>query len=436
MVERRDASGLHHLNKAEVAIGAKLRGRSAGPESACERDLAFTKIHLRYITTTMSARHTCNNALTGLGLSGYLIRSYVAASRAEVRPYSTRLAWRRTPTYPVSTPHARKVRSFATKHDDPFADSPSLSDSQGPLETTDDKTLLDNTNETPDAKATKEATSANAAPESPPSTTSQSTSQFNLPWYLQTPDPTPSTNPFSERQRLPDLPLSPPTLLCPLLSHISIELGMDDLSLLDLRTLDPPAALGSNLLMILGTARSEKHLHVSADRLCRWLRTEHQLRPFADGLLGRNELKLKMKRKAKRSRLLSSVGAKATGAGDVDDGIRTGWVCVNVGEVEGGVLAKEEGVDEDFVGFRTEATGCRVVVQMMTEEKRGQLDLESLWAGILNRSKKEVEEAETTEQELHSAKLERRKENQSPFPEAQTTTIVTGHQMGQSHARV
>ena len=169
---------------------------------------------------------------------------------------------------------------------------------------------------------------------------------------------------------------------------------MDDLSLLDLRSLDPPPALGGNLLMILGTARSEKHLHVSADKLCRWLRTEYKLRPYPDGLLGRNELKLKLRRKAKRSRLLSAVGAKATSPaeGDVDDGIRTGWVCVNVGRIEGGELPDAvEKVQraEGVVGFGARVVGCSVVVQMLTEEKRVELDLEKLWGDMLGRARRE-----------------------------------------------
>ncbi|KAG9718741.1 hypothetical protein KCU59_g18343, partial [Aureobasidium melanogenum] len=169
----------------------------------------------------------------------------------------------------------------------------------------------------------------------------------------------------------------------------------------DLRELDPPPALGANLLMIIGTARSEKHLHVSADRLCRWLRTEHHLTPYADGLLGRNELKLKLRRKAKRSRLLSAVGAKETASQDLDDGIRTGWVCVNVGRVEGGALQKPAEEMENIVGFGSQSSGSRIVVQMMTDEKRGQIDLETLWSGILKRSIKakadkdqEVDDAE------------------------------------------
>jgi len=208
----------------------------------------------------------------------------------------------------------------------------------------------------------------------------------------------PEHHPLSERQRLPDLPRYSPALLQPILSHVSVDLGLDDLSILDLRDIDPPPALGANLLMVIGTARSEKHLHVSADRLCRWLRSNHGLSPFADGLLGRNELKLKLRRKAKRSKLLSAVGAKETASVDLDEGIRTGWVCVNVGKVDGGLLPEQEEMAsrhiENFVGFGTPSTSCSIVVQMMTDEKRGSLDLESLWNGILRRSRKEIRDQE------------------------------------------
>jgi hypothetical protein len=188
-----------------------------------------------------------------------------------------------------------------------------------------------------------------------------------------------------------------------------MTLGLDDLTILDLRTMDPPPALGANLLMILGTTRSEKHLHVSADRLCRWLRTEHDLTPYADGLLGRNELKLKMRRLAKKKNLLSAVGA--TSAYDsqtdpegetVDDGIRTGWVCVNLGRVAGGELpktAEQIAREAGIVGFNTQTAGCKIVVQMMTEERREALQLEKLWMGILRRNVKERNEVLGLEEE-------------------------------------
>ncbi|KAK5117246.1 hypothetical protein LTR62_005863 [Meristemomyces frigidus] len=224
--------------------------------------------------------------------------------------------------------------------------------------------------------------------------------ESETPWYLQTthqPTLPSQENPMAARQRVPDLPEYPPPLLAPLLQNISLEQGMDDLTLLDLRALDPPPALGSNLIMILGTARSDKHLHVSADRLCRWLRTEHKnITPYADGLLGRNELKLKLKRRAKRTRLMNAVGAQRTAADedqDLEEGIRTGWVCVNVGRVEGGELPEQmqrkRERENSFVGFGKGEEGCSIVVQLMTEEKREEVGLERLWRGILRAAERE-----------------------------------------------
>lgn len=271
----------------------------------------------------------------------------------------------------------------------------------------------------------------NAATSQPPSVPDASQPPANedaVPWYLQVNPPiAPQAHILSERQRLPDLPPHSPDLLQPILEHVSVDLGIDDLSLLDLRALDPPPALGANLIMVIGTARSEKHLHVSADRLCRWLRSNYAMSPFADGLLGRNELKLKMRRKAKRSRLLSAVGAKETGSGEVDDGIRTGWVCVNVGKVEGGLLPEQQEMEsqevDGFVGFGSQSSGCRIVVQMMTDEKRGDIDLETLWNGILRRSKQKLgdqrDSPQTTDGSTHGRLIEA---NSSSSPVEETAT--------------
>lgn len=223
----------------------------------------------------------------------------------------------------------------------------------------------------------------------------------HIPWYLQQTAPTPIVDhPMAARQVIPPLPISPPDILDPLLQHISISLGLDNLTLLDLRALDPPPALGANLLMLIATARSEKHLHVSADRLCRWLRTDHDLSPYADGLLGRNELKLKLRRKAKRSRMMSGGATLDTTKSDLEEGIRTGWVCVNIGRVEGGELPESEEMvqraEGGVVGFGGRVKGARIVVQMLTEEKREEVDLEKLWGGIISRARKGQGDAQAT----------------------------------------
>ncbi|TGO19144.1 hypothetical protein BPAE_0351g00080 [Botrytis paeoniae] len=215
-----------------------------------------------------------------------------------------------------------------------------------------------------------------------------------VPWYLQVEAPQKTPQTLSERQRIPDLPDLPPSILEPMLQEISVDLGLDNLTILDLRKLDPPPALGANLIMLIGTARSEKHLHVSADRLCRWLRSMYKLRPSADGLLGRNELKLKLRRKSRRAKLLGSVGDESG-----DDGIRTGWVCVDIGVVESpDIHANATPEGDGFVGFGRRTDGVRIVVQMLTEEKREEIDLEKLWGGILRRSgQSEVEVEEVVE---------------------------------------
>jgi hypothetical protein len=80
-----------------------------------------------------------------------------------------------------------------------------------------------------------------------------------------------------------------------------------------------------------------------------------------------------------------------------DDGITTGWICVNLGSVEG--VGDDAHVTEDtdwvqaaqdpeddiesagdgYIGFGSRSTAPRIVVQMFTEEKRAEMDLEGLW---------------------------------------------------------
>ena len=212
-------------------------------------------------------------------------------------------------------------------------------------------------------------------------------SDSSTPWYLQLDPPERESNPLQQRQRRPELPPDPPPLLQPILDHIFVDLGLDDLILFDLRKLDPPPALGANLVMVIGTARSEKHLHVSADRFCRWMKTTHGVAPYADGLLGRGELKLKLRRKARRARILSRVGSAENS--NTDDGIKTGWICVTVDNIEDGRQIEEApNIVDGYVGFGGDERGAKVVIQMLTREKREELDLEDLWGKTIQRNER------------------------------------------------
>ncbi|KAI8953727.1 hypothetical protein F4801DRAFT_536396 [Xylaria longipes] len=202
----------------------------------------------------------------------------------------------------------------------------------------------------------------------------------NVPWYLQVKPPTHIVS--LEPPPLPETPPDAPPLIGSLLEYASEEMGLDDLNLLDLRKLDPPPALGPSLFMLFGTARSERHLNVSAGRLVRWLRAKHRVHADADGLLGPNERKTKLRRKAKRAKLLGTMGTD-----DADDGIRTGWICVNLGTIDrGGTESAVVAEDGRVSGFGVSHLGSTIVFQVMTEGRRAEMDLETLWTRALDRS--------------------------------------------------
>ncbi|KAH8845350.1 hypothetical protein MCOR27_002464 [Pyricularia oryzae] len=204
------------------------------------------------------------------------------------------------------------------------------------------------------------------------------------PWYLEVEPPRhPTLVPHDIP--LPPTPADSPALVGPLIKFVAEDLGVDDFNVLDLRTVEPPPALGPKLIMMFGTARSERHLHVSADRLVRWLRG-HGVTAHADGLLGRNELKTKMRRRARKAKLM---GDTAWDKGD--DGISTGWICVNLGTIGWKPMAPEDEVvrtdaEGRITGFGTPIEGTTLVVQLMTEGKREELGLERLWNGVLKKS--------------------------------------------------
>lgn len=233
--------------------------------------------------------------------------------------------------------------------------------------------------ENPDSKEPTEE--KNESPDNDLSTPAQPI----IPWYLQAEAQEEKAETILSRDQLPELPENPPTILPPLLEYTFKDLGMDNLKFIDLRQLDIPTGLGANVIMLIGTARSVKHLNVSADRLCRWMRSTWKLSPYADGLLGRNELKIKLRRKARRARAATEAGALYE---EKDDGITTGWICVNAGVVQED-LSQPTLQEQGFEGFGSLGRGTRLVVQMFTEEKRAEVDLETLWTKRLERAEQE-----------------------------------------------
>ncbi|KPM35444.1 ATPase synthesis protein 25, mitochondrial [Neonectria ditissima] len=203
-----------------------------------------------------------------------------------------------------------------------------------------------------------------------------------VPWFLEV-DP-PRHPPSQHEVELPKIPEHAPDVVTPMLKYIFEDMGLDEISLLDLRDLDPPAALGPNLIMLFGTTRSERHLHISSGRLVRWLKRNYKIDARADGLIGPGELRTKLRRLRKKAKLMGTNTAIVPGG---DNGISTGWVCVNFSSNSGNSNEVESFDDSGrFSGFGASPTGTTIVIQCMTEARRNELSLEPLWQGILKRS--------------------------------------------------
>ncbi|KAF9776655.1 ATPase synthesis protein 25 mitochondrial [Fusarium sp. DS 682] len=219
--------------------------------------------------------------------------------------------------------------------------------------------------------------------------TEEATESEDVPWFLEVEPP---RHPESQHAvELPKIPEGAPEVLEPMVKYIFEDMGLDEISMLDLRDLDPPAALGPNLIMLFATARSERHLHISSGRFVRWLRKSHNISARADGLIGPGELRTKLRRLRKKAKLMGTNTAIIPGG---DNGISTGWVCVNFSS-HGDNNDEAAKVDDSgrFSGFGTPQTGTTVVVQCMTESRRAELDLETLWQTVLKKSLRENKQA-------------------------------------------
>ncbi|KAF5669412.1 ATPase synthesis mitochondrial [Fusarium heterosporum] len=220
-------------------------------------------------------------------------------------------------------------------------------------------------------------------------TTLESVETDDVPWFLEVEPPRHPEN--QHAVELPKIPEGAPEVLEPMVKYVFEDMGLDDISLMDLRDLDPPAALGPNLIMLFATARSERHLHISSGRFVRWLKKHHNISARADGLIGPGELRTKLRRLRKKAKLMGTNTAIIPGG---DNGISTGWVCVNFSS-SGDNVDEAAKVDDSgrFSGFGAPQNGTTVVIQCMTESRRAELDLESLWQTILKKSIRENKQA-------------------------------------------
>jgi len=184
-----------------------------------------------------------------------------------------------------------------------------------------------------------------------------------LPWYLREQESETSLLPKvdihqTQLEKYPDLPYNSPPLLQPLVSRLFYDHHLQNIVLLDLRNRDPPPVWGSNTIMILATARSERQLTAIAEATAKWLKTTAGVQPRVDGLPKKESLIIK-RRRLRRKSLKKPGYLIATPK-------PTTWVSM-------------------YTGYQG------MVLQLFTEEGREEYDLEGLWgdsrvvdAGVLD----------------------------------------------------
>ena len=171
-----------------------------------------------------------------------------------------------------------------------------------------------------------------------------------IPWYLR-PQETGSLIPKIDIQQVtqekyPDLPRNSPPILQPLVSRLYYDHHLQNILILDLRNRWPPPAWGSETIMVLATARSERQLGSVAEATGKWLKGTVGVIPRIDGLPKKETLVLKRRRLRRKAMLKPGYMAPPPRP--------TTWVSMNTG----------------YQG---------IVLQLFTEEGRIEYDLEGLW---------------------------------------------------------
>ncbi|KAK9362313.1 hypothetical protein V1504DRAFT_449173 [Lipomyces starkeyi] len=169
----------------------------------------------------------------------------------------------------------------------------------------------------------------------------------STPWYLREAN---AHSTVSNVALLPDIPEDAPKEVTEILNFLATDLGLTELSLVDLRNRN--TTFGPNAIMIVGTARSDRHLIRASEELRVHLKKTYRAKSRIEGLVSKDKLKIQERRiKKKISKYTGDVSAYEN---DLRSSSKNSWVF-----------------------FDSRVKG--VHIHIITSEKRWQLDLEGLW---------------------------------------------------------
>uniref|UniRef100_A0A060THB7 ATPase synthesis protein 25 n=1 Tax=Blastobotrys adeninivorans TaxID=409370 RepID=A0A060THB7_BLAAD len=156
-----------------------------------------------------------------------------------------------------------------------------------------------------------QATTSETSPEQQSQLPQEESTSTEVPWYMRHSD----AKNASESKHITEIPTleNSPASLEPILKHMAIEIGLDDLQLVDLRELDPPSSFGPAIL-VLASGKSDKHLTRASLELSKWIKNTYGVLVGREGLVTSNFLRVHQRRLRKRANKASSFQMRQTDA--------------------------------------------------------------------------------------------------------------------------
>lgn len=174
----------------------------------------------------------------------------------------------------------------------------------------------------------------------------------DVPWYLRSEnEDTEQLNP-SLKEPIPETPEGSPESLKNVVEYLIRDLGLKDVSFIDLRNRDPVTIFGPDAIMIIATGKNDRHIGKAAQELMTWVKRNYDVVPYREGIYTAGYIKIQKRRQKKKSRKLARADDSYE---SFDNRFVNDWVTMDM---------KMDGL----------------LVQLFTEDKRDLIDLEYVWS--------------------------------------------------------
>lgn len=199
----------------------------------------------------------------------------------------------------------------------------------------------------------------------------RSDSGETIPWYVEYNRQSLQDKyaaPRRETAPLPKLPADAPASLLPILTHLSEDVGLVDLAVLDLRhDQNDPWGYGGVVCVLATAPRAERQLQRAVDAIKHFLRATLRLSPRVEGLDSLYDTKVKRRRRKKMQ------GRTNLQRFEAEERLK--WIFIDCGA---SVATPAASTTSGGGGGKD---GARILLQLFTPDGREEYDLEDVYAG-------------------------------------------------------